>query len=136
MRARIAGNAQMLALVEPVLVLGMERGAPADHLEDVAYAVVVLDQERAGGRALEHLHPGATRQALELRKLARVLARAADEEGKIAMHAMATARDLGRHCVRRRGRGIGVWHLEHRGDAAHDSAERARLEVLLVGHAG
>ena len=65
MRARIAGDAQMLALLEPVFVLAMEGGAPADRFEDVAHALVVLDQQRAGGRAHEHLHAGASGQTLE-----------------------------------------------------------------------
>ena len=55
MRARIALDAQVHALAQPVLVLGMERGAAADRLEHVANAVVVLDQQRAGRRAHEHL---------------------------------------------------------------------------------
>jgi hypothetical protein len=33
MRARIAGNAQMLALIVAVFVLGMKRGAAPDHFE-------------------------------------------------------------------------------------------------------
>lgn len=49
MRARIALDAQMLALVEAVFVLGMKRGAAADHLEDAPQAVVILHQQRAGG---------------------------------------------------------------------------------------
>ena len=49
MRARVALDAQRLALVEAVLVLGVERGAAADHLKDAAQALVVLDQQRAGG---------------------------------------------------------------------------------------
>ena len=136
MRARIALDAQVLALVEPVLVLGMERGAPPDHGENVAHALVVLDQERAGGGAHEHLDPGASGQALERGKLAGVLARAADEEGEIAMHAVMRARDLVGQRLRAGGGRTGVGHFEHRGDAAHDRAARAGFEILLVGQAG
>ena len=97
MRARIALDAQVLALVEAVFVLGMERRAAPDHLEDVAHALVVLDQERAGRRAHEHLDAGAARQPLELRQVLRVLARAADEEGEVAMHPVMRALDLVGH---------------------------------------
>ena len=44
MRARIALDAERLALVEAIFVLGMKGGAAADHLEDAAQAFVVLDQ--------------------------------------------------------------------------------------------
>ncbi len=101
MRARIALDAQVLALVEAVFVLGMERGAPADRLEDVAHAVVVLDQQRAGGGAHEHLHAGTSGQALELGQLLGVLARAAHEEGEIAVHAVMGARRPCRQAPRR-----------------------------------
>ena len=66
MRARIALDAQVHALAQPVLVLGMERGAAADRLEHLAHAVVVLDQQRAGRGAHEHLDAGSARQPLEL----------------------------------------------------------------------
>ncbi len=49
MRARVAFDAERLALVEAIFVLGMEGGAAADHLEDAPQAFVVLDQQRAGG---------------------------------------------------------------------------------------
>ena len=135
-RARIAFDAQSLALVEPVFVLGVERGAPPDRLEDVAHALVVLDQQRTGGRAHEHLYAGTAGKQFEFRQVLGVLARAAHEEREIAMHAMMRALDLVGECLRvRRGR-IGVRHLEHRGDAAHDGAERAGFEIFLVGRTG
>ena len=135
MRARVALDAQVLALVEPVFVLGMERGAPPDDFQDVAHARVVLDQQRAGGRAHEHLDAGAARQPFELGKVVGVLARAADEEGEIAMHAVVAARDLVGQRLGAGGGRIGVRHLEHRGDAAQHGAARARFQVLLVGEA-
>ena len=49
MRARIALDPQRLALVEAILVLGVERGAAPDHLENPPQAFVILDQQRAGG---------------------------------------------------------------------------------------
>src|SRR3954464_6956979 len=84
-------GAQMLACIEAILVLGMECGAAADHLEDPAQAFVVLDQQRAGGGADEHLYAGATGRALQLGQSVDVFAGAADEEGEIAVHAMAAA---------------------------------------------
>ena len=88
MRARIALDAQLHALAQPVFVLGVKRGAAADHFQDLAHALVVLDQQRAGGRAHEHLDAGAAGQPLQLGQLVDVLARAADIEGEIAMHAV------------------------------------------------
>ena len=73
---RIALDPQVHALAQPVLVLGMERGAAADRLEHVAHAVVVLDQQRAGRRAHEHLDAAGAGQPLELGELVGVLARA------------------------------------------------------------
>ncbi len=132
MRARIALDAQRLAVVETVLVLGMERGAALDHLEDAPQALVVLDQQRAGRRADEHLDAGATGRALQLRQLVDILAGAADEEGVIAMHAVVAALDLVGEGLLRHGQWIGVRHLEHGGDPAHHGAARSRFQILLV----
>jgi hypothetical protein len=44
MRTWIALDAQSLAIVEAVLVFGMEGGAAPDHLENPAQAFVILDQ--------------------------------------------------------------------------------------------
>ena len=49
MARRVALDAVVLALVEPVLVLGMEGGAAADVGEDTRHTLVVVDQQRAGG---------------------------------------------------------------------------------------
>ncbi len=48
MRTRIAFDAQVLAIVEAILVLGMKGGAAPDHLENPPQAFVILDQQRAG----------------------------------------------------------------------------------------
>src|SRR5215470_9602810 len=40
MRARITLHTQVLALVQPVLILGVERGTSPDDLENVAHALV------------------------------------------------------------------------------------------------
>ena len=133
MRARIALDAQRLALVEAVFVLGMKRGAAPDHLENPPQAFVVLDQQRAGGGADEHLDAGAARRAFQFRQILHVLAGAADEEREIAMHAVMAALHLvgeGRFRDRQR---IGVRHFEHRGDAAHHGAARSGFQIFLVG---
>jgi hypothetical protein len=57
MRARIAFDTQMLALVEAKFVFGMKRGAAADHVENAAQAVVVLDQQRAGDEPMKTFTP-------------------------------------------------------------------------------
>ena len=135
MRARIALDAQRLALVEAIFVLGMKGGAATDHLENPPQAFVVLDQQRAGGGTDEHLDAGATGRAFQFRQILNVLAGAADEEREIAMHAMMAALDLvGEGLLGDRQR-IGVRHLEHRRDAAHHGAARAGLEIFLVGQA-
>src|SRR5258708_22565462 len=51
MRAWIAFDAQVLAVVEAVFVLGMKRGAAVGHFKNPAQAFVVLDQQRARGGA-------------------------------------------------------------------------------------
>ena len=132
MRARIALDPQTLAVVEAVFVLRVKGSAAPDHLEYPAQTLVVLDQQRAGRGADEHLDPGAAGRAFEFRQILNVLARAADEEGEIAMHAMAAAPDLvGEGLLRHRQR-IGVRHLEHRRHPAHDRAARTGLQILLV----
>src|SRR5258708_2038257 len=88
MRARVALDTQSLAIVEAIFVLGMKRGPAFYHLENPPQAFIVLDQQRAGGRTDEHFHAGAARRALEFRQILHIVAGAADEERKIAMHAV------------------------------------------------
>ena len=88
MRARIALDAQSLAIVETVLVLGVKRRTAADHLEDFSQTVVILDQQRTGGRSDEHLDAGAAGRAFQFRQILHILAGAADEESEVAMHPM------------------------------------------------
>ena len=135
-RTRVALDAQMLAVVEAVLVLGMKGGAAFYHVEDPPQAFVVFHQQRAGGGADEHLDAGATRRAFQLRQVSHIVAGTADEEGKIAMHAMPAAFDLVGKRLLGNGQGIGVRHFEHRRHPAHDCAARAGFEVFLVGLAG
>ena len=125
----------MHALAQPVFVLGMECGAAADRLQNIAHALVVLDQQRAGRGAHEHLDAAGAGQPLQRRELMGVLARAPDIEREVAVHAVMPARDL---VGQRRGVGggrLGVGHLEHRGDAAQHRAARAGFQVLLVRQA-
>jgi hypothetical protein len=49
----------------------------------------------------------------------------------VDVHPSAGAAQLVGHEVRRRGRRIGVRHLEHRSDPAEGRSARARLEVFL-----
>jgi hypothetical protein len=44
MRARVALDAERLALVEAIFVLGVKGGAAADHLKNPSQTFVVLDQ--------------------------------------------------------------------------------------------
>ena len=94
MRTRIAFDAQILALVETVLVLGVKRGAAPDHLKNPPQAFVILDQQRAGGRADEHLDAGAAGRAFQFRQILHIVAGAADEKREIAMHAVPAALHL------------------------------------------
>src|SRR5262245_61478097 len=136
MRARIARHAQVLALIEPVLVFGVKRGAAPNDLEDVAHTLVVLDQQRARGRAHEYLHASAARQPFELRQRLRILAGASHEEGKIAVHPMMPASHLVRERLRAGCSRLGIGHLKDSGDAAHHRTARAGFEILLVSQAG
>ncbi len=134
MRARIALDAQPLAVVEAIFVLRVKGSAPPlYHLEYPAQTLVVLHQERAGRGADEHLDAGAAGRAFKFRQILNVLARAANEEGEIAMHAMAAKPDLAGEGFFRDRQRIGVRHLEYRGHPAHDRAARARLQIFLMG---
>ena len=52
----------------------MEGGAAGDAAKDGRHAVVVIDQELAGGGAHEHLDAGTAGKPLELRQLIDILA--------------------------------------------------------------
>ena len=118
MRARIAFDAQVHALAQAVFVLGMKGGTAADGLEHVTHAGIVLDQQRAGGSAHEHLHGANTRQHFQFAQVLGVFARAADVEGEVAMHAVMAALDLVGNRRRRHGERVGIGHFEDGGDAA------------------
>ena len=87
MRRRVAGDAFAKPFAQAEFVLGMEGGAAARVPQDRGDAFIVLDQQVAGRRAHEHLDAGRARQPFELADVAGVLARAADPEGEVAMHA-------------------------------------------------
>jgi hypothetical protein len=57
---------------------------------------------------------------------------AADPEGEIAVHAVVAAPHLVGQSLGARGLRIGVGHLEHRRNAAHDSGAGAGFQILLV----
>ena len=65
-----------------------------------------------------------------------ILVRAADPEGEVAMHAVMAAPHLVGERLGRRGLRVGVGHLEHGRDAAHDGGAGAGFEIFLVVEAG
>jgi hypothetical protein len=82
------------------------------------HALVVLDQQRARGRAHEHLDPRRAGQPLEIGYVTGILPRAADPEREVAMHAVAAPPDLVDEGLGRRGLRVGVGHLEDGRDAS------------------
>ena len=135
-RARVALDAQVHALAQAVFVLGMERRAAADRLEHARTPSSSSISSEPVEEPMNTLTAAGARQPLEFAEVVGVLARGADIEGKVAMHAVVRALDL---VGERRGGGggrIGVGHLEHRGDAAEHRAARAGFQIFLVGQAG
>jgi hypothetical protein len=124
------------ALAQPILVLGVHRDAPPAGAEHRQQGLVVLDQQAAGGRAHEDLHPAAAGQGLQPGQLFDVLGRRADEEGVIDPGpALGPGELVGERLGVQRAR-PGVGHLENRGDTAQRGRRRAAGQVLLVLHAG
>ena len=117
-RTGIALDPQVHALAQPVFVLGMECSAAADRLQDLAHALVVLDQERAGRGAHEHLDTAGAGKPFQDRELMGIFARSAHIERKIAVHPVMSALDLVDQRRSAGGRRLGVGHLEHRRNAA------------------
>ncbi len=68
--------------------------APANVLQDGQDAGVVLDQRSPVDDPMNTLIAGRPRQALEVAEIVGIVARAADPEGKVAMHAVRRAIDL------------------------------------------
>jgi hypothetical protein len=131
-RGRIALDAFAEPLAQPELVLGMESGATARVPQNRGDALVFLDQQIAGGRAHEHFYPGRARQPLKIACVFRILAGAADPEGKVAMHAAGGALNLvGKGCFAG-GQRVGVGHFENGGDAAQHRCPRTCLQILLM----
>ena len=136
MRRRIARNPLPLACVQPRLVLAVEGGAPPNVFQNLAHACVVGDQQRSRRRAHEHFYARRARQPLQFGGVFRVLMRAADPKGKIAMHPRRRPRNLVGKRLGRGGERVGVGHFEHGGDAAEHGGRRAGLQVFLVNGAG
>ena len=132
MRPRIAFDAQMLAVSQHLLVLGMESRAAAGATQDIRDAFVVFDQKRTGRRTHEHLDARGARQPFERCHLAGILARSADPECEIAMHAVMAAPHLVGERVGRGGLRFGVGHLEDGRDAPHDGGARTGFQIFLV----
>ena len=128
----IAFAPERSALAQARFILGMEGGAPLDQRQDARQRLLVVDQQIAGGGAHEHFDAGGARKPLEPRQLLDILARGADEEGEVAMHAPAPARDLVGERLGAHRRGLGVRHLEHGGDAAKHRRPAAGFQILLM----
>ncbi len=110
-------------------------GAAADRLEDVAHASSSSTSSEPVEEPMNTLTPAQPGSRSSSRQVLGVLARAADQEGEVAMHAVTAALDLVGQRLGAGGGRIGVRHLEHRGDAAQHRAARARFQVFLVGQA-
>ncbi|GFO81869.1 MAG: hypothetical protein A49_14960 [Methyloceanibacter sp.] len=136
MAGRIAHAPHRKPFPQARLEFGVDRAAAANRRKHLGEGFVILDEEIASGGARENLDAGRTRQALQMAEIARVLARRPDEEREIAMHAPRARGDFRGQCFRARGRRAGVGHLEHGRDAAEHGRTAARLQVLLVLHAG
>ena len=123
---------QRLARAQPVLVLGMDGGAPAAARQHPAQGRIVGNQQRAGGTAHEDLDAGAARQPLQPTQFLCIGIRRAEEEGVIAPGAPFGAAQLVGQRLGRIRIGRRVRHLEDRRDAALGGAARAGLQVFLV----
>ena len=135
-RRRVAGKALTEPGAQTVLVLGMEGSAAPRAGQDGGHARIVLDQKVAGRRSHEDLDARRPGQPLQLAELGRVVARAADPEREVAMHAAGGARKLVGQRLGAGGERPGVRHLEHRCHAAEDGRAGAALQILLVLQAG
>ncbi len=114
----------------------MESSASARIAQDRGDPFIVLDQQVAGGRAHEHLDACRPRQPFEFADIAGIVARAADPEGEVAMHAAGGAPHLvGERCLAGSER-IGVGHFEDGGDTAEHRRARTGLQIFLVLQAG
>ena len=100
--------------------------------EDRAHALVVLDQKVAGGRAHEDLDAGSARQALELGDVGRVLARAADPEGEVAMHAAVARATLSASAASLVVSGLVFGISKTEVTPPSTAAREPRFEVFLV----
>src|SRR5690606_18403662 len=84
-RRRIVFDALAETVAQTEFILRMERGAPSRVPQDLVDALVVFHQQVASGGTHEHLDSRRARQALQRTDMLRVLARAADPEGEVAV---------------------------------------------------
>ncbi len=127
----VALHGQLAALGEAIFILRVEGGAARDRVQDALDALVVLDQQLAGGGAHENLHAAHARHPLHYGKQVRVVVGRAGVEGVVRVHAAFCARELVFHHFRRGRRRIGVRHLEHGRNAAERRRARTAFEIFL-----
>src|SRR5579875_2789597 len=126
----------MPALAQAVLVFTMHGNATADGLQHVAHALVVLDQQGAGGRTHEKLDTRDARKPFELRELARILAGCAHIEREVAMHTVVRTPELVGERLRGGGGRSRVRHFEDGSYASEHRPQRPGFQILLVREAG
>src|SRR5690606_29051679 len=114
----------------------MERGAAPDRCADPVERWLGLDQQVSGRGPHEHLDPRRAFQALELGDVVHIVMCRADVEGEVAEHAVASAANLVRECVRAGRRWPRVRHLENGCDAAKRGGAASGFEVLLLLQSG
>lgn len=132
MAGGIAFDAEVLARVHPRLVLGVDGDTAAAASQNAGQRLILGHQQVAGRRAHEDLDARGTGNPLQFRQMGCILGRRTDVEGVIAVHPVVPACQLVEHAVCRVSVGIGIGHLEHRGDPAHHRRAAAAFQVFLV----
>ena len=110
----------------------MKGGTPLDQRKDSGKRLLVVDEQVSSGGAHEDFDARGSREPFQAGKLLDILARGADEKGKVAIHASVPARDLVGESIGANRYGPRVGHLEHGGDAPQDRRPAARYEILLM----
>ena len=88
MRARIAFHAQIHPFAQPILVLGMEGGAAADALSTARTPSSSSISSEPVEEPMNTFTPQTPGSTFQFAQVLGVLARGADIEGKVAMHAV------------------------------------------------
>ena len=126
----------MLAVLQPVFVLGVVGDAPASRAHHALQVFVVLHQQVAGRAAGEDLDAAHAAAEFQLRQFGDVLLGAADIQTDVAPRLALDVVLLPRQPVGIDDRGRRVRHVEHRGQSAQHRGPRAggdRLHRLVAG---